>query len=67
MSHLDTKLTRLLTLIRDKMECESIFLTPLPQWTIDVVVLLDGIAEIYEVSKEDIGAIVNRDEEQTNG
>ena len=49
----------LLEWIVDNMQTESIFLTPIPSTTVGVVELLDKIAELRGISKEENGRQFN--------
>lgn len=56
---MDDKLKLLIEFIATEMWRESMFLGPNPQWNIEVVSLLDKIHEIYGITREEVGSIVN--------
>ena len=54
------EVTRLLTFIANNLKMESGFLTPTPKANIDVVKLIDEIADIQGVEGETLGIEFNR-------
>lgn len=60
---MDGKLHALLIYIRQNLEAEPMsgLMPGGPVWNVEVIGLLDEIARIWEVPKEEIGAIVNGD------
>tara|TARA_R110002020_G_scaffold148076_8_gene323939 strand:- start:6888 stop:7094 length:207 start_codon:yes stop_codon:yes gene_type:complete len=55
----EKEVTRLLTFIANNLEVKSGFLTPTPKANIDVVNLIDEIADIQGVEKEVLGIEFN--------
>lgn len=60
---MDAKLKELFEYIRQNMGAEPMsYMMPWgPVWNIEVTGLLDEIARIWQISKEEIGEIVNGD------
>lgn len=56
---MDEKLERLVKYIKDNSEGESIFLTPCPSYSVESTGLLDEIADIFDVDKEEIEGLIN--------
>lgn len=56
---MEKKWIELLTYIAQNMRTESIFLTPNPSTTVEIIGLLDKIAELRELSKEENGKEFN--------
>lgn len=59
VSPVDPKVVRLVEYIVDHAEAESRLLTPNPQHFLGVMGLLDAIVDIFEVSKADMGRLVD--------
>ena len=55
----DNKFIELLKYIANNLETESMFLTTTPQTSVEVVGLLDKIAELRGISKEENGMEFN--------
>jgi hypothetical protein len=58
---MDEKMRKLLKYIRDNQEVDCDNLTPEYGWSISTIVLLDGIAEIFGLPKEEMVKMVTTD------
>jgi len=56
-----SEIKQLIEWIAEKSEGESAFLTSFPVWNINSHALLDEIVNIFNLSKEEVGKIVNKE------
>ena len=50
---------RLIEWVAKESESESAFLTSFPTWTVDFHRLLDKIADLFEISEDEISKIID--------
>lgn len=62
---MDKEVELLIQFIASNVEGSSLFLSPVIEYTVNVDLLLDKISEIWNISKEDIGDIVDRVREES--
>lgn len=62
---MNQKVMRLIEYIAENAEPKSIFLTPIPAYSVEACGLLDKIADLWQLEKSEVGTILDQTQKKT--